>query len=209
MANETNVKLEYTDINSSTIYTYLCYDKKYNSIGTDSDTNGTIKNAYKESLKNKPNEALELVKVADIKDFPALGGAPETIETTTLSDNASTFVTGVQSVDAFEFTANYTAASFSRLKSMQAKNDLVRFYLVFGKKEEGSGETKTIKYGEYGIFYWNGTISCWLDSGSVNGVRQIKMSISSATTVEIINEDDGASIKSIDDPNEKETTSTT
>ena len=45
-------------------------------------------------------------KVVDIKDFPAMGGSPEQIETTTLSNEVSTFVTGVQSLSTLEFLAN-------------------------------------------------------------------------------------------------------
>ena len=41
-----------------------------------------------------------LQKLVDIKDFPDLGGAPELLETTTLSDSSQTFINGVQSVNA-------------------------------------------------------------------------------------------------------------
>ena len=161
--------ITYNNTESSTMYSYLCYD---------SVTGDTAKNA--------PTGSVTLTKVADIKDFPALGGAPEQVETTTLSNASSTFVTGVQSVDAFEFTANYTSTSFKKLKEIQKDNELRRFYIVFGRKEETSG---TVTYGEYGVFYWAGTLSCWLDGGSVNVVRQTKISISSATEVQMVPDD--------------------
>ena len=47
-------------------------------------------------------------KLVDIKDFPDLGGSPEMLETTTLSDGMQTYIPGIQSLDALEFTANYT-----------------------------------------------------------------------------------------------------
>ena len=38
------------------------------------------------------------------------------LETTTLSDNMQTYIPGVQSLDALEFTANYTkAVSYTHL----------------------------------------------------------------------------------------------
>jgi hypothetical protein len=37
-------------------------------------------------------------KLIDIKDFPDLGGAPETLDTTTLSDNMTTSIPGIQSL---------------------------------------------------------------------------------------------------------------
>lgn len=171
--------MAYNNQESSTIFSYLCYDT----------TPVTGENA-----KEEPSGTLTLTKVADIKDFPALGGAPEQIETTTLSNASSTFVTGVQSVDAFEFTANYTAASFQQLKKIQAENTARRYYLVFGKKEEGD----TTTYGQEGIFYWVGTLSCWLDSGAVNGVKQTKISISASTETNLA--DDTVTVTSMSEP---------
>ncbi|HHZ02043.1 MAG TPA: phage tail protein, partial [Tissierellia bacterium] len=53
-----------------------------------------------------------LNKKIDIKNFPDLGGAPEMLETTTLSDDTQTYILGIQSLDALEFTANYTKEDF-------------------------------------------------------------------------------------------------
>ena len=49
-------------------------------------------------------------KFLDIKSFPDLGGAPEMLETTTLSDSMQTYIAGIQSLVALEFEANYTKA---------------------------------------------------------------------------------------------------
>ena len=49
-------------------------------------------------------------KLIDIKSFPDLGGAPEMLETTTLSDAAQTYIPGIQASDALEFESNYTKA---------------------------------------------------------------------------------------------------
>ena len=75
-----------------------------------------------------------LTKKIDIKDFPDLGGAPEILETTTLSDAAQTFILGIQSLGAMEFTANYTKSDFEAVES-DANTDLY-YALEFG--EEGS-----------------------------------------------------------------------
>ena len=47
-------------------------------------------------------------KLIDIKEFPDLGGDPEMLETTTLSDKMQTYIAGIQSLDALSFTSNYT-----------------------------------------------------------------------------------------------------
>ena len=51
-------------------------------------------------------------KLVDIKEFPDLGGEPEMLETTTLSDNMQTYIAGIQSLDGLSFTANYDMATF-------------------------------------------------------------------------------------------------
>ena len=55
--------------------------------------------------------AASVTKTVDIKDYPDLGGAPETLETTTLSDPMHTFINGIQSSGAMPFTINYLSAT--------------------------------------------------------------------------------------------------
>ena len=58
-------------------------------------------------------------KLIDIKDFPDLGGAPEMLETTTLSDSMQTYIEGIQSADALEFSANYTKEDFTKCNALK------------------------------------------------------------------------------------------
>ena len=53
---------------------------------------------YKIFLMQKNTSAWE--KLIDIKEFPDLGGAPEMLETTTLSDKMQTYIPGIQSLDS-------------------------------------------------------------------------------------------------------------
>ena len=66
--------------------------------------------------KTDPEETYE--KLVDIKEFPDLGGEPEMLETTTLSDNMQTYIAGIQSLDGLSFTANYDMATFKKLKEL-------------------------------------------------------------------------------------------
>ena len=61
---------------------------------------------YKSYLMYKNASSWE--KLVDIKSFPDLGGTPELLETTTLSDSMTTNIMGIQSLDALEFECNYT-----------------------------------------------------------------------------------------------------
>ena len=72
---------------------------------------------YKSFLMVKNADAWE--KLIDIKSFPDLGGAPELLETTTLSDAMTTNIMGIQSLDALEFECNYALADYTKLKAME------------------------------------------------------------------------------------------
>ena len=63
--------------------------------------------SFKVFLMKKGSSGDTYEKLVDIKDFPDLAGAPEMLETTTLSDPMQTYIPGIQS-DALEFTANYS-----------------------------------------------------------------------------------------------------
>ncbi len=116
-------------------------------------------------------------KVVDIKDFPAMGGSPEQIETTTLSNEVSTFVTGVQSLSTLEFLANYTVNDYKAVKALQDSAQVYEFALAFGKPKSDT------TFGELGVFKWNGQLSAWLEGGGVNAVREMRVSISATSEV--------------------------
>lgn len=74
-------------------------------------------------------------KLVDIKEFPDLGGDPEMLETTTLSDKMQTYIAGIQSMDGLSFTANYTLTDY---KALKAKEGTEADYAVwFGGTETG------------------------------------------------------------------------
>ena len=109
-------------------------------------------------------------KLIDIKDFPDLGGAPEMLETTTLSDGMQTYIEGIRSADALEFTANYTKTDYETLDALKGENESYAVY--FG--EDGAD----------GMFKFNGYLSVRVNGGGVNEV--VGMTISIAPSSEII-----------------------
>ena len=76
-------------------------------------------NTYKVFLMQKASSTYE--KLIDIKDFPDLGGSPEMLETTTLSDKMQTYIPGIQNIDALEFSANYTLEYYKKIKALEGK----------------------------------------------------------------------------------------
>lgn len=140
---------------------------------------------YKVFLMHSADNGASYSKLIDIKDFPDLGGDPEQLETTTLSDKMNTYIPGIQSLDALEFTANYTASEFARIKAMEEDeygSKIDHYFAVwFGGVGEGSGLTPN---GNDGKFKFKGKLSVYPSGGGVNEVVDLKISISPSTIIE-------------------------
>jgi hypothetical protein len=108
--------------------------------------------------------AASLSKVVDIKDFPDLGGAPEALETTTLSDEIQTYIMGIQGSDMMEFTCNYTKTDFQAVVA-DAGKDL--YY--------------ALDFGTEGTFEWQGQHNAWVVGAGVNAVTEFKIGIAPST----------------------------
>ena len=136
---------------------------------------------YKVFLMKKDTAAY--AKVIDIKEFPDLGGAPEMLETTTLSDKMQTYIPGIQSLDSLEFTANYTLEDYKKLKAMEGQqND---FAVWFGGTETGDVVTPT---GDMGKFKFKGALSVYANGGGTNEVVEMTITIAPSTVISLDNE---------------------
>lgn len=131
---------------------------------------------YKVFLMKKNAEAYE--KLVDIKDFPDLGGAPEMLETTTLSDKMQTYIPGIQSLDALAFTANYTKEDYSKLKALEGVEG--DYAVWFGGTEEAGVVTPT---GTDGKFEFKGQLSAYPVGGGVNEVVDMNITIAPSTPI--------------------------
>lgn len=120
------------------------------------------------------------VKLVDIKSFPDLGGAPEMLETTTLSDSMQTYIAGIQSLDALEFEANYTKTDYTALKALEGKTE--KYAVWFGGTGDGSDLTPT---GSDGKFEFEGQLSVYAAGGGVNEVVNMNISIAPSTPIEM------------------------
>lgn len=120
----------------------------------------------------KWGESAELLtKVVSIKNFPDLGGAPELIETTTLSDPMQTFINGIQAAGAMDFTSNYTKADYEAVKA--DANKPLYYALEFGNN------------GDEGIFEWRGEHSVYLTGGEANVPVEMVTTIAPSTKPEL------------------------
>lgn len=119
-------------------------------------------------------------KLVDIKDFPDLGGAPEMLETTTLSSGMQTFIPGIQSLEALEFTANYDKADYATLSALKDKD--TKFAVWFGGTESGGVVTPD---GSEGKFEFSGKLSVFVAGGGVNEVVDMTITIAPSTAITV------------------------
>ena len=133
---------------------------------------------YKIFLMKKGASGDTYTKFLDIKSFPDLGGAPEMLETTTLSDPMQTYIAGIQSLEALEFEANYTKEDFEKCKEEEGKTS--SWAVWFGGTGTGSTVTPT---GEYGKFEFDGMLSAFPTGGGVNEVVGMTVTIAPSTPI--------------------------
>ena len=126
----------------------------------------------------KSTDGSQYEKLIDIKDFPDLGGAPEMLETTTLSDSMQTYIPGIQSLDALEFTTNYTKEDYETLKALEGTE--LYFAIWFGGTVSGGTATPT---GEHGKFNFKGSLSAFPTGGGVNEVVGMTITIAPSTPI--------------------------
>lgn len=109
-------------------------------------------------------------KLCPIKSYPALGGAPEQIESTDMEDKSQTFEPGVKSVDAMEFGANYTLSTYQAVKAKEDKELYYRLKLAGGVA---------------GVATWKGKHSVYIKEGEVNGLQEMAITVSPSTEISV------------------------
>lgn len=100
----------------------------------------------------------------DIKDFPEILGQRSALETTTLSDDAQTFIPGIrQTSESFPFVTNYDPTVYAEINALSGDQECK---LTFS---DGSG------------FTWQGSASASINEGSVDAVLEMTINIVPST----------------------------
>lgn len=133
---------------------------------------------YKVFLMRKTGETPTWGKLIDITEFPDLGGEPEMLETTTLSDKMQTYIPGIQSLDGLTFTANYTLTDYTTLKALEEKEE--EYSVWFGGTEAAGVVTPD---GSSGKFTFKGQLSVYPVGGGVNEVVTMNITIAPSTPI--------------------------
>lgn len=102
--------------------------------------------------------------VLKIKDFPSLLGKRSALETTTLSDDAQTYIPGIrQQSETFDFTANYDPTELSAINALT------------------SVQKCELEFSDGSKFEWDGYISASVNEGAVDAVVEMTISITPTT----------------------------
>ena len=119
-------------------------------------------------------------KLIDIKSFPDLGGDPEQLETTTLSDPAQTFIPGIRQQESLAFTANYTKSDYTTLKALEGVS--TKFAVWLGGTESGGVATPD---GSDGKFEFTGDLRVRVTGKGVNEVQEMTITITPSTAITV------------------------
>jgi hypothetical protein len=125
---------------------------------------------YNVTLKSGASAAA-LTKLCDIIDFPDLGGEPDRLETTTLSDASQTFINGIKSTPNITYTANYDKTVYMTIN--ESANTPLFYALEFGEA------------GADGIFEWQGEHVVWVTGAGKNAVVLMKIGIAPSTEIKL------------------------
>lgn len=133
---------------------------------------------YKVFLMHKASAEDTYKKLIDIKEFPDLGGEPEMLETTTLSDNMQTYIAGIQSMDGLSFSANYDMTEYQKLKALEGKKE--SYAVWFGGTESSGVVTPD---GSNGKFAFDGELAVYPVGGGVNEVVGMNITIAPSSPI--------------------------
>lgn len=121
-------------------------------------------------------------KLIDIKDFPDLGGEPEMLDVTTLSDKTKKFIPGIQSNEALTFTTNYTLSDYQQI--LEKANQELDYAIWFGGTETLGVVTPT---GDDGKFKFKGILNVYVNGTDVNNPINMTITIAPTTSIELDN----------------------
>lgn len=138
---------------------------------------------YKTYLMHKATSNGTFTKLLDIVSFPDLGGEPETIDTTTLSDPMRTFILGIQATEKMTFECNYSHEDYAKVVALREQE--LDFAVWFGAATSGSVDTPD---GNKGKFSFKGYIDVYVSGGGVN--EAVKMQVVIAPSSRITDDTD-------------------
>lgn len=117
-------------------------------------------------------------KLIDIKEFPDLGKAPDTVDVTTLSDGQKMYLPDIIDPGSLEFNANYDAGDYETCKALEGKQE---HYAIWFGATETAGEL--VPDGSAGKFEFKGALSVWVKGAGVSAAVDMGVAIAPSTEI--------------------------
>lgn len=114
-------------------------------------------------------------KLVDIKSVPSLLGERNELETTTLSDDAETFILGIRRTGKLSFTMNYDDANLDAIIALEGAEQNLAVY--FGHDSSGNPD------GHEGKYTFKGYISVSTNEAGVDEVVEATISVAPSTVI--------------------------
>lgn len=127
-------------------------------------------------LMHKTSSATSYSKLVDITGFPDLGGTPEQIDITTLSNMSRRYMNGIQEQEAMAFTTLYDKTDYQTLKALEGEDE--EYAVWFGGTDD---DTPT---GSNGKFSFTGQLSVYVNGGGVNEATNMTITIAPSSEIE-------------------------
>lgn len=135
---------------------------------------------FRTYLMHKASTSQTYSKLCDITSTPDLGGTPNMIETTTLSDDTQTFIPGVKQLgDGLEFSANYDKTTYTTLKALEGSEE---DYAVW-KGGAGNSTTTAVPDGSDGKWSFKGSLTVFPTGGGVDEAFGMTINIAPSSAI--------------------------
>lgn len=134
---------------------------------------------YMTFLMHKARSGGEYKKLCDIITFPDMGGEPEMIDITTLSDKMERKELGIQKSDSKQFEVLYDPGIYDTLAALENKEESYALWLGGDEQPDGSVNPT----GSSGKFEFKGKLSFYLVGKGTNEAHKIQVTIAPTSVI--------------------------
>lgn len=133
-------------------------------------------------LMKKKSAETEYTKLVDIVDFGDLGGEPNQIDTSTLSDQTDTSILGRKQLGTIAFTSNFDWEEYLDLKADEYTD--MDMAVWFGGEPDPSDPTgKLIPTGDQGKLKFRGMYTIGVNGGGGNEPVRCTITVAASTAI--------------------------
>ena len=135
---------------------------------------------FRTYLMYKESGSSDYSSLCHITSTPDLGGTPNMIQTTTLSDDTHTYIPGVKDLgDGLTFGANYDKTDYQKLKALENVNTKFAVW----KGGTGTSTLDAVPTGSDGKWEFEGSLTVYPTGGGVDEAFGMTIVIAPSTSI--------------------------